>query len=192
MDRSKIRWSQLKVGVIAFAAVIILALLILLLTGSRGIFQHNEIIRTYLDDASGIAESTPVRLNGILVGAVQVVRLLAKLAATSGAAASAGPDLTVVADASGVPEGFSPAAVVLAVKPQSAAEALPPHARFAGKAVFLSIMAGRTIGGISGNSAGLSKASPRSRAACATCSRCGTIRAVTNLRPSPTARACWI
>src|ERR1700722_16329946 len=75
MDRSKIRWSQLKVGVIAFAAVVILAMLILLLTGSRGIFQHNEIIHTYLDDASGIAESTPVRLNGILVGAVQGVRL---------------------------------------------------------------------------------------------------------------------
>jgi len=75
MDRSKIRWSQLKVGVIAFAAVMVLALLILLLTGSRGIFEHNEIIRTYLDDASGIAESTPVRLNGILVGAVQGVRL---------------------------------------------------------------------------------------------------------------------
>ena len=48
------------------------------------------------------------------------------------------------------PGGLFPAAVVLAVKPQSAAEALPPHARFAGKAVFLSIMAGRTIGGISG------------------------------------------
>jgi len=75
MDRSKIRWSQLKVGVIAFSAVMILALLILLLTGSRGIFEHNEIIHTYLDDASGIAESTPVRLNGILVGAVQSVKL---------------------------------------------------------------------------------------------------------------------
>lgn len=66
------------------------------------------------------------------------------------AARLAGPDLTVVADAAGIPDDFSPAAVVLAVKPQSAAEALPPHARFAGKAVFLSIMAGRTIGGISG------------------------------------------
>ncbi len=62
----------------------------------------------------------------------------------------AGPDLTVVADAAGIPGDFSPAAVVLAVKPQSAGEALPQHARFAGKAVFLSIMAGRTIGGISG------------------------------------------
>jgi len=75
MDRSKIRWSQLKVGVIAFSAVVILAMLILLLTGSRGIFEHNELIRTYLDDAAGIAESTPVRLNGILVGSVQSVTL---------------------------------------------------------------------------------------------------------------------
>jgi pyrroline-5-carboxylate reductase len=64
------------------------------------------------------------------------------------AAALAGADLTVVADAAAIPAGFSPAAVVLAVKPQSAAEALPPHARFAGGAVFLSIMAGRTVGGI--------------------------------------------
>ena len=64
------------------------------------------------------------------------------------AAALAGPDLTVVADAGAVPAEFRPAAVVLAVKPQSAAEALPPHARRAEGAVFLSIMAGRTIGGM--------------------------------------------
>src|SRR5215475_3043004 len=60
----------------------------------------------------------------------------------------AGPDLTVVADAAAIPPGFAPAAVVLAVKPQSAAEALPQHASYAGHAVFLSIMAGRTIGGM--------------------------------------------
>ena len=38
-----------------------------------------------------------------------------------------------------------PEAVVLAVKPQMAAEALPSYARFAGHAVFISIMAGKTI-----------------------------------------------
>ncbi len=84
------------------------------------------------------------------------------------AARLAGPDLTVVADASGIPEAFSPAAVVLAVKPQSAAEALPPHARFAGKAVFLSIMAGRTIGGIGallGTEAAIVRAMPNTPAA---------------------------
>jgi pyrroline-5-carboxylate reductase len=84
------------------------------------------------------------------------------------AARLAGPDLTVVADAAGVPESFSPAAVVLAVKPQSAAEALPQHARFAGQAVFLSIMAGRTIGGISallGTEAAIVRAMPNTPAA---------------------------
>ncbi len=84
------------------------------------------------------------------------------------AAVHAGPDLTVVADAAAIPAGFSPAAVVLAVKPQSAAEGLPPHARFAGSAVFLSIMAGRTIGGISallGPEAAIVRAMPNTPAA---------------------------
>jgi len=84
------------------------------------------------------------------------------------AAAHAGPDLTVVADAAAIPSGFAPAAVVLAVKPQSAAEALPPHTRFADSAVFLSIMAGRTIGGISallGASAKMVRAMPNTPAA---------------------------
>jgi pyrroline-5-carboxylate reductase len=65
------------------------------------------------------------------------------------AAAFAGPDMTVVADPAAIPAGFSPAAVVLAVKPQNAATTLPAYARFARNTVFLSIMAGRTIAGIS-------------------------------------------
>jgi pyrroline-5-carboxylate reductase len=64
------------------------------------------------------------------------------------AARNAGADLTVVGDLSAVSVGFAPAAVVLAVKPQMAEEVLPAYTRFAGSAVFLSIMAGRTIGGI--------------------------------------------
>lgn len=85
-----------------------------------------------------------------------------------GAAKNGGPDLTVVPDLSGVPPGFSPAAVILAVKPQSAAEALPAYIRFAGSAVFLSIMAGRTIGGIQallGGNAAIVRAMPNTPAA---------------------------
>jgi len=66
-----------------------------------------------------------------------------------GAAANAGPDLTVVADIAAIPASFTPAAVILAVKPQNAAETLPAYAKYTSGAVFLSIMAGRTIGGIS-------------------------------------------
>ncbi|GIX11277.1 pyrroline-5-carboxylate reductase [Elioraea sp.] len=47
-----------------------------------------------------------------------------------------------------LPDDLHPAAVVLAVKPQEAATVLPAYARFAGRAVFLSIMAGRTIAGM--------------------------------------------
>src|SRR5215475_6225927 len=54
-----------------------------------------------------------------------------------------GPEVTVVAEASQIPAGFAPAAVVLAVKPQQAASALPSLARFAGSAAMLSIMAGK-------------------------------------------------
>jgi pyrroline-5-carboxylate reductase len=61
---------------------------------------------------------------------------------------NAGADVIVADDLASVPAGFAPAAVVLAVKPQNASDVLPAYARFAGSAVFLSIMAGRTIGGI--------------------------------------------
>src|SRR5215471_9980341 len=74
-DPRRVRWSQLKVGVLGLAAFLILAVLIFLLTSSRGLFQKNAILRTYMDDASGIAESTPVRLNGILIGSLDKVRL---------------------------------------------------------------------------------------------------------------------
>src|SRR6202012_2049201 len=84
------------------------------------------------------------------------------------AARMAAADLTVVSDAASIPAGFAPAAVVLAVKPQSAAEALPPHAGYAGQAVFLSIMAGRTIGGMRSllhDSAAIVRAMPNTPAA---------------------------
>ncbi|MGD0362041.1 MAG: MlaD family protein [Bryobacteraceae bacterium] len=74
-ERSKVRWSQLKVGVVAFVAMVVLAVLIFLLTGNKNIFERNETVRTYMADGAGMTESTPVRLNGILVGAVQGIKL---------------------------------------------------------------------------------------------------------------------
>ena len=64
-DRSKVRWSQLKVGVVGLASFILLGVLIVLLTSTRGIFQDLVLLRTYMDDASGITDGTEVRLNGI-------------------------------------------------------------------------------------------------------------------------------
>src|ERR1039458_4835794 len=74
-ELSKVRWSQLKVGIVAFVAMVILAVLIFLLTGNRSIFDRDETVRTYMADGAGVPESAPVRLNGILVGAVQGIKL---------------------------------------------------------------------------------------------------------------------
>ena len=76
--------------------------------------------------------------------------------------------MTVVADPAAIPNGFAPAAVVLAVKPQNAAATLPAYARFAPNSVFLSIMAGRTLAGIGssiGASAAIVRAMPNTPAA---------------------------
>jgi phospholipid/cholesterol/gamma-HCH transport system substrate-binding protein len=64
-DRSKVKWSQLKVGVVGLSSFIILGVLIFLLTSTRGIFQDYVLLRAYMDDASGITEGTEVRLNGV-------------------------------------------------------------------------------------------------------------------------------
>ncbi len=61
------------------------------------------------------------------------------------AAGLAAPGIKIVASAQEIPPGFTPDAVILAVKPQAAQEVLPAYARFAGHAVFISIMAGKTI-----------------------------------------------
>src|ERR1039457_167983 len=75
-ELSKVRWSQLKVGIVAFVAMVILAVLIFLLTGNRSIFERDETVRTYMADGAGMtAGSPPVLLNGILVGAVQGIKL---------------------------------------------------------------------------------------------------------------------
>ena len=82
--------------------------------------------------------------------------------------ASPGPEVTVVASADEIPAGFTPSAVVLAVKPQSAAETLPLYARFGGSAVMLSIMAGQTISTISrllGPNAAIVRSMPNTPAA---------------------------
>jgi pyrroline-5-carboxylate reductase len=68
-----------------------------------------------------------------------------RLAAVPGAAP---PAVQVCAEAAAIPAGFAPAAVVFAIKPQQAGAVLPRFAGFAGRAVFLSIMAGRTIAGM--------------------------------------------
>ena len=72
---SKKKWAQLKVGLMAIVALALLAFLIFLMTGSRGLFKSRGEVYVYMDDSAAIAEGAPVRLNGINVGLVQRVGL---------------------------------------------------------------------------------------------------------------------
>jgi phospholipid/cholesterol/gamma-HCH transport system substrate-binding protein len=67
-DASKVHWSQLKVGVVTIIAFLIVFVLVFLLTSTKGIFQHNVPLRTYMDDAAAMADGSVVRLNGINIG----------------------------------------------------------------------------------------------------------------------------
>ena len=58
-------------------------------------------------------------------------------------------NIRVVPHIDHLPEDFRPEAVILAVKPQAAPTALPAYARFAANALFISIMAGKTVAGLS-------------------------------------------
>lgn len=91
--------------------------------------------------------------------------------------------VAVVASESEIPADFAPDVVVLAVKPQVMAEALPPYARF-GKAVFLSIAAGKPIAFFRshlGASAAIIRAMPNTPAA--------VRRGITVCCPSPNVTA---
>jgi phospholipid/cholesterol/gamma-HCH transport system substrate-binding protein len=72
-EAKKVSWAQLRIGVMAAFALAILAVLIFLLTGSGDIFRSDATLYTYMDDSAAMATSTPVRLNGILLGKIEKI-----------------------------------------------------------------------------------------------------------------------
>ncbi|MGO9895089.1 MAG: MlaD family protein [Bryobacteraceae bacterium] len=74
-ERSKLRWSQLKVGLVGMAGFSILFVFIFLLTSNQDLFHRTAILKTYMDDASGLVPGTSVPLNGIAIGEVEGVTL---------------------------------------------------------------------------------------------------------------------
>ncbi len=72
---SKARWARLRVGLLSLAAMGILTLLIVLITGNINIFESNATIYTYMGDAAALTAGAPVNLNGIAVGKVKSIVL---------------------------------------------------------------------------------------------------------------------
>ena len=74
-QRTKAKWAELRVGVMAIVALSLLAYLIFLITGGGGLFRSTSIIYTYMGDTGDLASGAPVRLNGIVVGKINNVTL---------------------------------------------------------------------------------------------------------------------
>jgi len=76
-SQKELRWSQLKVGILALAALTALTVLIFLLSGSTGgLFTHKLTLRAYFENANGLKVGAPVTLDGVTIGNVTSVRIL--------------------------------------------------------------------------------------------------------------------
>ncbi|MCL4853501.1 MAG: MCE family protein [Bryobacteraceae bacterium] len=71
----KVGWAQLRVGLLTLTAMIIVATLVFLLTGSKDIFATEATLYTFLNDSAALTEGAIVRLNGIPVGSVSKISL---------------------------------------------------------------------------------------------------------------------
>ncbi len=71
----KVAWSQLRVGIMAIAALSVLAVLIFLMTGAENPFEKKATLYTYMLDSAAMTDGSGVRLNGILIGKITRVEL---------------------------------------------------------------------------------------------------------------------
>ncbi len=69
-SQRQVRWSQLRVGLVVIFASITLAVLIFLMTGPTGLFTKKITVLAYFDNAGGLREGAPVRLEGVDIGNV--------------------------------------------------------------------------------------------------------------------------
>ena len=74
-SQTRVGWAKLRVGVLAVAGMIILAVLIVLITGNTNLFTSQVKIYTYLNDAAALQTGAPVNLDGIPIGKVSKIIL---------------------------------------------------------------------------------------------------------------------
>ena len=78
-SQQEVRWSQLKVGVIVVVAVVVLVTLLFLMTSSSGlgVLSKKLTVTTYFENAAGIKDGAAVNLQGVTIGTVKSVSVVA-------------------------------------------------------------------------------------------------------------------
>ena len=75
-SQKQVQWSELRVGVTVIFATIVLGVLILLMSGSTGLFSKKLTLMAYFDNAGGLRKGAPVRLEGVTIGNVKDIRIV--------------------------------------------------------------------------------------------------------------------
>ncbi len=75
-SEKQVKWSQLRVGLTVLFALLTLAVLIFVMTGTTGLFTKKIMIRAYVDNAGGLRVGAPVRLDGVDIGNVVRIRVV--------------------------------------------------------------------------------------------------------------------
>src|SRR5688572_553236 len=71
MPRTRsLAWSELKIGVLTIAAIVIATVTIFMLTGGRGFFWQRYNLKTRFSNVAGLKPGSPVRVAGVEVGSV--------------------------------------------------------------------------------------------------------------------------
>jgi phospholipid/cholesterol/gamma-HCH transport system substrate-binding protein len=77
MPRTRsLKWSELKIGIMAVAALLIAAALILALGGEGGFFWQRYTLKVKFPNAGGVQQGSPVRVSGVTVGAVTEIEFI--------------------------------------------------------------------------------------------------------------------
>ena len=75
-SEKQVKWSQLRVGLTVLVALVTLAVLIFVMTGTTGLFTKKIVVRAYVDNAGGLRVGAPVRLEGVDIGNVTGIRVV--------------------------------------------------------------------------------------------------------------------
>lgn len=81
--QQEVQWSQLKVGVLVLVALSALTVLVFMMSGSTGGFFTGKIVlRSYFENSAGLKIGAPVNLEGVTVGNVKSIRIVAERSPT--------------------------------------------------------------------------------------------------------------
>jgi phospholipid/cholesterol/gamma-HCH transport system substrate-binding protein len=75
-SQKQLKWSELRVGITVVFALITLAVLVFMMSGTAGFFSSKVTLYTYFSNAEGLKVGAPVRLQGVDIGNVNAIRVV--------------------------------------------------------------------------------------------------------------------